>query len=252
MLTLNEAPDGLGNVPDEPPPEGLDWDLWCGPLPLRPYNPALFVGGHHRYFADLVGSWLHEMGPHIIDLPVWALELGPPKTAFAAGGKFVTNDISTIPDTMEAVFEYDDFVLTWSNQCANSHGLAFHKPGKDQIQRRLGVSFHGVNGTLLADYDEYWLVSEGSRIKDPVLPEPYLPRVSEHPREFLDCIRTRELPSCDVEEHYPLAVLLNLGNIAYKVGRKIRWDAENERIIGDREADELATPKYREPWKLPV
>jgi len=250
LLSLNEAPDGIGHPPDSAPPDGLDWDMWLGPAPKVPFNPGRFEHGRHRYFEEYVGSWLHEMGPHIIDLPVWALKAGFPKTVYAAGGKFAINDISTIPDTLEVIFEYDGFVMTWSNMCANSNGHEFQ--GDPGIKRRLGITFHGVNGTLTADYGTHELIGEGDRLKDIELPEPYLPRPSSHGREFLDCIRTRALPSCDVEKHYPLHVALNLGNLSYKLGRKLEWDAERDEIVNDREANALAQPHYRRPWTLPV
>ncbi|MBI4557959.1 MAG: Gfo/Idh/MocA family oxidoreductase [Candidatus Hydrogenedentes bacterium] len=250
ILSLNEAPNGIGNPPDSPPPPGLDWDMWLGPVPKVPFNIARFQGGQHRYFADLVGSWLHEMGPHIMDLPFWALRLAPPLSATAAGGKFATQDISTIPDTLDVLYEFPDFIMTWSNMCANSHGLAFHRePG---ITRRLGISFHGINGSVLADYGNYQVVPEGDRIQGDSQSPGWMSKTRAHDREFLDCVKTRELPSCDVEHHYPLSVALNLGNIAYKVGRKVRWDAEKECIIGDHEANELVTPNYRKPWVLPT
>lgn len=250
VLSLNNAPDGVGRPGDSDPPPGLDWDMWLGPARKVPFNRARFEKGHYRFFAEYVGSWLHEMGPHIIDLPYWAMELGPPEAVSAVGGKFATNDISDIPDTMEVMFEFPDFIMTWSNMCANSHGLTFQRePG---ITRRLGISFHGVNGTLTADYDRRKLIGEGDRLDGVELPEPSLPRSPGHDREFLDCIRSRELPSCDLEKHYPLSVALNLGDIALKVGRKIRWDAKTERIVGDKEADSLVRPDYRRPWSLPA
>jgi len=250
VLSLNEAPNGIGRAPNSDPPEGLDWDMWLGPAPKVPFNIARFKDGQHRYFADYVGSWLNEMGPHIVDLPVWALELGSPEAVSAVGGKFATDDISEIPDTMEVVYEYPGLMMTWSNMCANSHGLTFQRnPG---IQRRLGVSFHGVNGTLTADYDRYELIGEGDRLNGVQLPERSLPRSAGHEREFLDCIKSRELPSCDVEKHYPLHVALNLGNIAMKVGRKLRWDAKTEQVVGDKEANAMLEPRYRSPWSLPV
>jgi hypothetical protein len=84
------------------------------------------------------------------------------------------------------------------------------------------------------------------------MPDRTLPRSPGHDREFLDCIKSRELPSCDIEKHYPLSVTLNLGNIALKVGRKIRWDAAAEQIVGDAEANSLVQPNYRSPWSLPA
>ncbi|MFA6241744.1 MAG: Gfo/Idh/MocA family oxidoreductase [Candidatus Hydrogenedentales bacterium] len=251
-LALNEAPDGIGSPPDTPPPAGLDWDMWCGPLPLTPFNEARFKAGQHRYFADLDGSWLHEMGPHIIDLPVWALELGQPLSASAVGGKFVTKDISTIPDTLEAVFEYPGMIMTWSNSCGNSFGQAFQKPGKNNLTRRLGIIFQGTKATLCADYDEYWIVPEGDRLDGVQIPAPDVGKIPEHPREFLEAIRSRTLPSCDVEKHLPLAIALNLGNLSYKIGRKVHWDAQTGQIANDPEANALVTPEYRKPWVLPA
>ena len=249
QLMLNEAPEGItGNPPDEAPPANLDWDMWCGPLPIMPYNRARFT--LHRYFGELIGSWLHEMGPHILDLPFWALELGQPKAVTASGGKFATKDISTIPDTLEVVFEYEDFIMTWSNMCANSHGLAFQRG--EGFQRRLGVSFHGVNGTLLSDYGTHELVSEGDRLKDVTPPEPYLPRSPGHQREFLDCVKSRKQCSCNFDYHYNVHVALNLGQLSYRLGRKVVWDARKVKVVGDREANQMLKLNYRKPWSLSV
>jgi predicted dehydrogenase len=249
-LALNEAPEGIGKTPNSDPPAELDWDMWCGPLQKIPFNMSHFVAGHHRYFAETIGSWLHEMGPHIVDLAVWAMDLPAPKSASSVGGKFATDDISTIPDTMDTLWEYDGMMMTWSNTCANSH---MQTPKRTPtIDRRLHVAFHGVNGSLISDYSEYELISEGERMVNPKLPDPYMPRVKAHDREFLDAIKSRELPSCDFEKHYPLAMALNLGNISYKVGRKVVWDDKKGEIVGDREANALVTPRYREPWVLPV
>lgn len=250
VLSMNETPDGIGQPDFEDPPDNLDWNMWLGPLPEMRFNWAKFNNGLHRYFAELIDSWLHEMGPHIVDLPYWALDLGAPKEISAVGGKFAVDDISTVPDTMEVVYQYDDKIMTWSNMCANSHGL-FNHTGEG-IQRRLGISFHGSDATLIADYGSYDVISENERVDESDLPEPYLERSPGHIREFLDAVKTREQPSCSLEYHYNIALALNLGNIAFKAGRKIEWDADNETIVGDTEAQELAQANYRDPWQLPV
>jgi len=250
VLNMNDAPHGLGNQPNTPPPEGLNWDMWCGPAPMLPFNEAFFVDGRHRYVRELIGSWIHEMGPHIVDLPVWALNLGEPKSAVAMGGKFATDDISTIPDTFEVIWDYGDMLMTWTNQCANSHGLQFQS-GRG-IGRRLGISFHGVNGTLTADYTNNEVISEGERIDPSDLPPAPERTWPEHDREFLNSIKTRELTSCDFGYHYNVHAALNLGQLAYDMDRKLRWDSENKAIIGDPEADAALYPKYRAPWVLPV
>jgi predicted dehydrogenase len=217
-----------------------------------PFNIARFKAGQHRYFADLGGgSWLTEMGPHIIDLPCWALNLPAPKAVSASGGKYVTKDISTIPDTMQATFEYENMVMTWTNYCGNDHGFSL-KEEETEMARRLGASFHGVNGTLTADYAQFRINGTGDRLKDVVLPEKTLPRSPGHDREFLDAIKSRTMCSCDVEYHYPLHVALNLGNLSLKLGRKLVWDAERERVVGDKEANKLIQPHYRSPWLMPA
>ena len=225
--------------------------MWIGPNPVVPFNIGRFKDGQHRYFADIVGSWLDEMGPHIVDLPFWALQLGPPRAVSASGGKFATKDISTIPDTMEAAFEFDNLLVTWSNMCANSFGGPFH--AGQGLQRRLGITFHGVNGTLKSTYHNHELIGEASRIEGVELPEKSLPRRSPgHQREFLDCVKSRALPSCDVSYHYNVHVALNLGNASYALGRKLHWDEATGTIVGDREANEYIQPHYRKPWELPV
>jgi predicted dehydrogenase len=251
VLSLNEAPEGIGKTPNTTPPPDLDWDMWCGPRPLLPYNPVIFTEGRHRYLREIVGSWIHEMGPHIVDLPVWALDLHHPRSVVAQGGKFATDDISTIPDTMEVIWDYGDFIMTWTNQCANSHGLEWHRGG-DRMTRRLCISFFGVNGTLIADYNSLEVFSEGERLRKEDLPPIPKRTWPEHSREFLDCVRSRALPSCDVSYHERVHIALNLGQFALDLDRKLHWDGEKRQFVNDAQANEYMQPKYRAPWVLPA
>ena len=187
------------------------------------------------------------MGGHILDLPFWALDPGPPHAVSAVGGRYAMNDITTIPDTVEVLYEYPDFMMTWSNQCASSFGRTMKGS-----TRRLLISFHGTNGTLLADYGSYELLDDRDRLKDVQLPEPYIPSSDGHQREFLDCVKSREQCSCSVEYHYPVHLAMNLGHIAMDLGRKIHWDPEKDRVVGDREARRMCTPDYRKPWRIPT
>jgi len=264
QLHMNKAPVRIAKQDAQTPPAGMDWDLWCGPKPLMPFYHDMFRSGHHRFFAPLVGSWIHEMGPHIVDLPFWALELGPPKAVTAMGGRFAMDDdkdMTTVPDTMQVLWEFDDFTMTWSNMNSNSYGMGFQKGMKGKLgngighydkSRRLGSAFHGVNGTLLADYGSYDLYSEEESLKDAVLPDPYLPRSPGHAREFLNCVKTRERPNCDIRNHLPLAIALNLGQLSFELGRKLNFDAETMTCPGDEEATRRLWPDYRAPWVLPA
>ena len=116
----------------------------------------------------------------------------------------------------------------------------------------LRIAFHGVNGILTSNYSEHRVFSEGGRLDPETVPASITPESPGHGREFLDAVKSRALCSCDVAYHYNVHVALNLGDLAYRVGRKIHWDAEREEVIDDREANRLLEPRYREPWRLPV
>jgi predicted dehydrogenase len=219
--------------------------MWLGPAPDQPFSWAKFQGGQHRYYKELIGSWLHEMGPHIVDLPVWALELGPPKSATASGGRYALTDGSTIPDTVEVLWEYPGLTMTWHSSVTNAY--PFHWTG-DGGSRHLAVLFQGTNGSLVADYDRIEILGDA---KDAKLPEPSLPRSPGHGREWLDSIKSRKPTSCDVEYHSNVHQALNLGQLAFRAGRKVYWDPKAWKVIGDREADRQADPNYRKPWGLP-
>jgi len=248
FVVQNIAPNGIGNPPDSEPPAGLDWDMWCGPARLRPFNPAIFNA--HYYFRDYAGcGLLHNMGPHVLDLAFWALDLKAPKSVAAVGGKLALQDISDVPDTLEAVYDFGDLVLTWTHSEACSFGFELHEGAG--IGRRLGIVFHGTNGTLAANYGTFKLFPEGDRLDPNKLPEPSIPPSPGHTREWLDGIKTRQQPLCHFGYHYWIQLAISLGDIAFRVGRKIRWDDKNERVVGDEEANRLLTPTYRKPWSLP-
>jgi predicted dehydrogenase len=250
VCTLNEYPGGVGQVKNSKAPAGLDWDTWCGPAPYRPFNQARFTA--HRYFKDYVGSWMNELGPHIADLAFWAMNCGQPKSASAIGGRFVADDCGDIPDTVNVLWEFPDFNMTWMNTCGNSFDFGLGDgPAQANTGRALGVIFHGTNGTLMGNYGWHRVVSEADRLKDFKAPEPSIPSSPGHDREFLDCIKSRQLPSCNFEYHMPIAVSLNLGHIALNTGRKVKWDAKKAQIIGDKEANDMVMPEYRKPWAMP-
>ncbi len=248
ICTMNEYPQGIGRPADENPPEGLDWDTWLGPAPKVPFNKMRFEV--HRYFKDYCGSWLLELGPHIVDLAQWAMNPGVPLSASASGGRFIADDISDIPDTMQVLWEYPDFTMSWIHTSCNSYNFGFGGP--PDCGRRLGVIFHGTKGTAMGDYGWHQVVPEADRLKDVQPPPPSIPSSPGHEREFLNAIKTREQPMCSFEYHTPLAIALNLGQIAYETGEKLKWDAKTGKVVGSREARHAAEPNYRKPWKLPV
>ena len=245
FITMDDNSEGLGNPADSAVPEGLNWDMWLGPAPETPFNIGRFRDGMHRYFKDYADSWLHELGPHIVDLPVWALELKDPLAVSAAGGRFATESIADVPDTMDVIWEYPGMNMTFTMMQQASFNFGVDKPGGG---RKLGVVFHGKKANLLANYDVCELVSADGEPME--LPELDIPEPKGHEREFLDAIRTREECSCSFENHYPLHLALNLAHVALNTGRKLHWDAERFECTGDPEATKNLTPTYRAPWKL--
>ena len=158
------------------------------------------------------------------------------------------NDDGDVPDTQEVLWQYSGVTMTWMMNLCNSFGFDF---GRGQPARRLGIYFHGVNGTLFADYSRHEVVPEGELLKDPTPPPQSIPPSPGHEREWLDCIKTGKQPSCSVEYHYRIDLALTLANVAYRVRRAIRFNPRTERIEGDREAQRLARPQYRPRWKFP-
>ena len=234
----NELPDGIGNPPDGDPPPELDYDMWLGPAPRRPYNPNRC---HYRFrhFWDYAGGKITDWGTHLIDVVHWAMGVTAPLAVAASGGKYVLTDNRETPDTMEAIYDYPGFTLVYSLREANGRKLDGHG---------YGMQFHGTKGTLFVDRGGFEVFPEGDRM------EPIKSGGSQqnqpHVREFLDCIRSRARPSSDIEVGHRSTSAPLLGNIALRVGRKIRWDAENERILDDEEANRLLGRPYRAPWHL--
>lgn len=248
---MNQGPEGVGHAEDTTIPEGFDWEMWIGPAPMRTFNPILVANSYnHSSFMDYSGGWLPGMAPHIIDLPIWALELGYPTQASCSGGRYVIDDDGDAPDVQEVLWQYPQMTMTWMGMLANSYGFDFH--GDPVPRRRLGIYFHGLNGTLYSNYNEHQIVPEGQRLQDTAPPEPSIPSSPGHELEWLQCIRTRDQPSCSVFYHTKVDVPILLGNLAYKLKRTIHFDPQTLQIVGDEEAAQAAVPEYRDPWKFPA
>jgi len=246
----NMWPNGIGLDPDSDPPPGLDWDMWLGPRPQRPYNknitPYKFRWWH--LYSSQIGNW----GVHYFDLYRWALgELGP-VAAVALGGQFAVNDARTVPDTMEAVFEFASGSLLVFGQYEASNNPIF--PHSADIELR------GTLGTVYASGPRFKAVPErGGQFQDSTpRMEPMEMRdqgsnqdlTTRHMRNFLDCIKSREKPNADVEEGHRSTTISHLGNIALATRSRIEWDPETERITNNKEANDLLHYEYRPPWRL--
>ena len=246
---MNQGPKGIGHAASTVKPEGFDWEMWCGPAPLGTFNPTLVADAYnHCSWMDYSGGWTPGMAPHIIDLPIWALDLGYPLVTSSSGGRFVIKDDGDAYDHHEVLWRYPNLTLTWMSSLTNSYDFVSHDDA--QPQRRLGIYFHGAKGTMSADYGSYRLMAEGAMDKEP--PTATLPSSPGHEREWLDCLKSRQQPSCNVSYHSRVDVPIVLSLLSLKLGRSVRLDPTTERIVGDDEAAKLAIPEYRSPWKFPV
>jgi predicted dehydrogenase len=247
---MNQHPAGVGTTKLTKVPEGFDWDLWCGPAPLREFNRTLASDAYfHSSWMDYSGGWTPGMAPHIIDLPVWALDLGFPINTSSSGGRFILKDDGDAYDHHEVLWQYPNLTMTWMSSLTNSYGFDLH--GNPVPQRRLGIYFHGANGTMYANYDMFKIVAEGDKMKNqPPVPKS-IPSSPGHEREWLDGVKSRQQPSCSVAYHVKVDVPIVLSLLSLKLGRSVRFDPATEKIVGDEEAARLAVPTYRAPWKFP-
>jgi len=241
---VSRSPLGIGKPADSAPPEGLDWERWQGPAEARPFNRNRFLF-HWRWFWDYAGGLLADMGCHVLDLVHWAMNVRAPLSVTASGGKLLDVDNTTTPDTLEAVWEYPGFVLTWSHTTLSSQG---------PYGRGLGVLFHGTQGSLLADYGTLQLRDERGQPRElPKIEQP-IPRSPGHHREWLEAIKAGRTCGTDFEYGHRLTTVCHLGNIALRTGRKLHWDAEAERFTGHgaEEGNRFLSRSYRAPWHLPA
>ena len=232
----------MGTLPDGQPPAGVDYDLWLGPAPKRPFNPNRF---HYnfRWFWDYAGGLMTDWGVHLINMALMGMPPVPPRTVCSSGGTYVQQDMRETPDSQIAVYEFPDFLLEWEHKSGMGVGLN---------GRSWGISWSGTEGTILLN-DEGWelVVEKRKGNLDQVKHKGSGDPRPAHVRNFLDCMKTRQPPVLNLELGHHVSTVAHLGNIAFRSGRKIVWDAERERIVGDRDADKLVGVKYRKPWNLP-
>ena len=232
--------------PDSEPPPGLDWDFWCGPAPLRPYNKAIHPRGF-RQFLDFANGTLGDWGVHWMDQILWITEEKYPRKVFSSGGRFIRRDSTDAPDTQVVTFEFESFLVTWEHRTY---------AGNQAEKTPLGCYFYGTEGTFHMGWLDGWTfypAKKGEPVlhEEPKLGQPDDQNIRELWADFLDAIRTGRRPVADIENGHLSTNMCLLGMISYKLGRAITWDGEKEVIVGDPEANKLLRRAYRAPWKYP-
>jgi len=226
-------------VPDSDPPVVLDFDTWLGPAPARKFN-ANRVHYLFRFFWDYSGGQQTNFGAHDLDITQWGLGMddsGP--TSIEGTATFNKDGWFETPETAKLTYTY-------------AHGVPVHcslgrggNPG--------GVTFVGEKGTIYVKRGSITVTLNGEKVAEPYkLPtgDVKLAVSSNHHSNWLESIKTRKLPICDVEIGHRSATVCHLGNIAIRTGRKIVWDPKTETIVGDKDAAAMLTKEYRKPWKL--
>ncbi|MBN1853983.1 MAG: Gfo/Idh/MocA family oxidoreductase [Pirellulales bacterium] len=231
-----------------PVPAGLHWDLWIGPAPYRPYHDVYFPGPKWYRWWDFGNGTMSDLGSHWIDLPFWALQLDHPLVIEASGPP---PHPEIAPASMQVTYEYGPrgdlppVQLTWYQ---GDNKPAIWKEGKIP-QWGSGHLFIGTKGMLLSDYEKYVLLP-AEQFADFHGPDPSIPRVAGQQAEWLDACRAGTSPSANFEYSGWLTEANHLGNVAYRVGKKLEWDPVALRAKNAPEADPFIRCPYREGWEL--
>lgn len=232
----------IGKPSDCAPPTGVDYDMWLGPAPLRPFNPNRFHF-NFRWFWDYAGGLMTDWGVHLLNVMLWAMGPDHPRNVNSSGGKFFLDDNRETPDSQLTTYEFPHYTLLWEHRVGSNNG---------PWNKDWGIAFNGSAGTLILSADGWEVIPERKQHELQALKKPKgEDEVAPHVRNFLDCVKTRSQTAENPEVGHHVTTVAHLGNIAFRVGRTINWDPVRETILGDRDADRLVGAVYRKPWKLP-
>jgi predicted dehydrogenase len=243
IVSVRERP-----ADSSPIPAGLDWDLWLGPAPERPFNEVYFPGPKWYRWWDFGGGTMSDLGSHWNDLPFWALKLRHPLTVEASGPPV---HAELAPASTSVTYEYGargdmpPVKVTWHQGEA--------KPGiwtEGGIPKwNDGVLFIGVKGMILSDYMKHTLLPE-EQFRNFTRPEPFIPDSIGHHAEWIDACKTGKPTTCNFDYSGALTEANNLGNVAYRVGKKVTWDPVKLEATNAPEAARIIRREYRHGWKL--
>jgi predicted dehydrogenase len=252
--------DTLAQAPDTAPPDFLDYEMWTGPAPMRPYNKIVHPRGW-RAFMEYCNGIVGDMCVHMFDMTRWMMDLGWPQRITSSGGILVDKAArANITDTQEVTFDYGDLQVVWTHRTwgadpdpkypwsATFYGdkgtLKASVFGYDYIPNGDGTPVHQEVGMELEQYPE------DKTEKD--LEKHCAPAIRGHMKNLLACRETRAKPVADIEQGHISSASCILGNLALKLGRELKWDAATQTVIGDAEANALLKRPYRAPWVHPT
>jgi predicted dehydrogenase len=248
------------NPPDTAPPDNLDYEMWTGPAPMRPYNALVHPRGW-RAFNEYGNGIVGDMCVHMLDMTRWMMDLGMPTRVSSSGGILVDKKSkANITDSQTATFDFPNLQVVWTHR---SYGDA------PDPAYPWGATFYGDKGTLRAGvmgYDftpsakgeapihedvtyEFDQFPEDKTEKD--LETHVAPAIRAHMKDFLNCISSRKTPVADIEQGYMSTTACILANLSMRLGRSLEWDHAKGQVVRDEEANRLLRRTYRAPWVHP-
>jgi len=235
----------IGHKVDEPAPAGVDYDLWLGPAPQRPFNANRFHYNWH-WFWDYGNGDLGNQGVHEMDMARWGMQVGMPTKIQSAGGHFMFDDDQETPNSLVTTFEYPEQkkMLVFEVRHWMSNGEGFGPTGNNEV----GVTFFGSEGYMQVKYFEYHTYLGRKRELGPTNKSP-----SNEYERFVNGVRSRKREDLgvEIEDGHISSSLCHLGNIAYRLGRTIKFDPKTETFPGDAQANAMLTRDYRKPYVVP-
>lgn len=229
--------------PDQPVPAGVNYDRWLGPAPKRPFNPNRFHF-NFRWFWDYAGGLMTDWGVHLVDYALLGMNAKDPLTIMASGGKMAyPDDAAETPDTLATVYDFGDFIMLWEHAQAIDGG---------NYGRTHGIAYIGNNGTLVLDRDGWEVIPEPKKMEAPAPVKKSDDGLANNTRNFIDVVKSRDTSKLNapIEAGAIVANVCQMGNIAYKTGKKLRWNKDS-RSFDDAAANKLMKPEYHNQYSLP-
>jgi predicted dehydrogenase len=232
--------------PDSAPPPGVDYAQWLGPAPKKPFNASRFHF-NFRWFWDYAGGLMTDWGVHLLDYALIGMKATTPKSVAALGGRFAYPELAEeTPDTLTTLYEFDGFNVVWDSAMGIDNG---------SYNRDHGIAYIGNNGTLVLNRGG-WEVLEEKRGKNKVS-KPFVASsdngLEKHWENFVGVVRSRNMNDlhCSIQDGAHIATMAQMGNIAYRTGKKLNWDAQAQQFTDAAVNKQYFIKEYHNGYQLP-
>ncbi|MEO7394636.1 MAG: Gfo/Idh/MocA family oxidoreductase [Chitinophagaceae bacterium] len=232
-------------VPDTAPPPGVDYAMWLGPAKTRPFNSSRFHF-NFRWFWDYAGGLMTDWGVHLLDYGLLGMKSPIPKSVSALGGRFAYPDLyEETPDTLTTLYEFDGFNMVWDSAMGIDNG---------SYNRDHGIAYIGNNGTLILNRGGWEVIEEKQskhKVSKPFV-KPSDNGLDKHWENFVSVVKSRKMEDlhCSIQAGAHVATVAQMGNIAFRSGKKLEWDAAKERFTDDAINKEYMMKDYHNGYKL--